>query len=103
MTSNIILSLKNITKNYPGVVALDDVSIDFRQGEVHCIIGENGAGKSTFIKTISGAIEPDAGTIGIAGATYNTMTPSLSLSLGINVIYQEFNLTEDLTVAETFS
>ncbi len=100
MAENMVLSLNNITKKYPGVVALDDVSIDFRQGEIHCIVGENGAGKSTFIKTISGAIEPDNGSIDLWGNNYNTMTPQLSRSLGVEVIYQEFNLAEHLTVAE---
>ena len=96
----VVLSLKNISKKYPGVQALDDVSIDFYAGEVHCIIGENGAGKSTFIKMISGANEPDSGTIGFMGHTYNAMTPKLSKELGIEVVYQEFNLAEDLSVAE---
>ena len=58
-----LLSLKNITKEYPGVRALDNVSISFEKGEVHALIGENGAGKSTFIKTLSGAIRPTSGTI----------------------------------------
>lgn len=96
----VILSLKNISKKYPGVQALDDVSVDFYEGEVHCIIGENGAGKSTFIKMISGANEPDSGTIEFDGHIYNTMTPKLSKELGIEVVYQEFNLAEDLSVAE---
>lgn len=100
MAENIVLSLQNITKIYPGVVALDDVSIDFREGEVHCLVGENGAGKSTFIKTLSGAIEPDKGTISINGNTYNAMTPHLSRELGVEVIYQEFNLAEHMSVAE---
>lgn len=100
MAEKIVLSLKNITKTYPGVVALDDVSIDFREGEVHCLVGENGAGKSTFIKTVSGAIEPDSGSISIHGNTYNAMIPHLSRSLGIEVIYQEFNLAEHMSVAE---
>ena len=56
---NIVLSLQHISKGYPGVQALDDVSIDFRAGEVHCVVGENGAGKSTVIKMITGANEPD--------------------------------------------
>lgn len=100
MDEGIVLSLRDITKIYPGVVALDNVSIDFREGEVHCLVGENGAGKSTFIKTVSGAIEPDSGTISIQGNTYNTMTPHLSRELGVEVIYQEFNLAEHLSVAE---
>lgn len=96
----VVLSLKNISKKYPGVQALDDVSIDFREGEVHCIVGENGAGKSTFIKMISGADQPDSGVIEYMGKSYNAMTPKLSKELGIEVVYQEFNLAEDLTVAE---
>jgi ribose transport system ATP-binding protein len=100
MSDSIVLSLKNITKRYHSVVALDNVSIDFRKGEVHCIVGENGAGKSTLIKTISGAIEPDEGNISVFGKTYNAMTPHLSRKLGIEVIYQELNLADELTVAE---
>ena len=56
-----LLELHNITKRYPGVIALNDVSISFREGEVHALVGENGAGKSTFIKTISGAVQPNEG------------------------------------------
>lgn len=96
----VILSLKNISKYYPGVQALDNVSVDFIEGEVHCLVGENGAGKSTFIKMISGADQPDSGVICFEGKEYNAMTPKLSKSLGIEVVYQEFNLAEDLTVAE---
>lgn len=98
--NEVILSLKHISKRYPGVQALDDVSIDFCKGEIHCIIGENGAGKSTFIKMISGANEPDSGTIEFEDHVYNTMSPKLSKELGIEVVYQEFNLAEDLSVAE---
>lgn len=100
MASRTILSLKNISKRYPGVQALDDVSIDFYEGEIHCIVGENGAGKSTLIKMISGANQPDAGSIEFNGKSYNCMTPKLSRELGVEVIYQEFNLAEDLSVAE---
>lgn len=96
----LVLSLKNISKHYPGVQALDDISIDFYEGEVHCLVGENGAGKSTLIKMISGADQPDSGAIEFEGKAYNAMTPKLSNDLGIEVVYQEFNLAEDLTVAE---
>lgn len=100
MKNDIVLSLKNITKIYPGVVALDGVSIDFRQGEIHALLGENGAGKSTLIKTISGAITPDMGTIEFGESTYTGMTPFTSRQHGVEVIYQEFNLVESLSIAE---
>ena len=58
-----ILEIKNVTKRYPGVVALDNVSLSVRRGEVHALVGENGAGKSTLIKIITGAIKPDEGSI----------------------------------------
>jgi len=94
------LSLKDIRKVFPGVVALDNVSIDFYPGEVHALIGENGAGKSTFIKTITGAHAPDGGTITVEGTEYKAMTPQLSRKHGIECIYQEFNLIDVLSAAE---
>ena len=94
------LSLKGIRKVFPGVVALDNVSIDFYPGEVHALIGENGAGKSTFIKAITGAHAPDGGTITVDGETYTAMTPALSRKHGIECIYQEFNLIDVLSAAE---
>jgi ribose transport system ATP-binding protein len=97
---DIILSIKNITKRYPGVVALDKVSIDFKKGEVHALLGENGAGKSTFIKAIAGAIQADAGEIIINGKSYAHLTPHEAKAEGVEVIYQEFNLMESLSVAE---
>lgn len=95
-----ILELKNITKEYPGVKALNHVSLEFHTGEVHALMGENGAGKSTLIKTISGAIKPNGGKIIFEGKEYEEMTPVLSQKLGIGVIYQEFNLVPELSIAE---
>src|SRR4051812_40705396 len=95
-----ILELKNIKKCYPGVVALKDVSISFKKGEVHAIVGENGAGKSTLIKTIAGAISTDGGEIFISGKRYKNLTPRLAKELGVEVIYQEFNLIVSLSAAE---
>ena len=97
---NYALELRNITKTYPGVVALDKVSLGLKKGEVHALVGENGAGKSTLIKVISGAIAPDEGKIVVEGKEYERMTPALSKSLGIEVIYQEFNLIPNLSIAE---
>lgn len=96
-----ILSLKNITKKYPGVTALDGVSLDFYEGEVHALLGENGAGKSTLIKTIAGAITPTAGTLEFQdGVIHQEVTPQKAKEYGVEVIYQEFNLVGCLTVAE---
>ncbi len=95
-----ILSLRNVTKIYPGVVALNNFSIDFEKGEIHALLGENGAGKSTLIKIISGAIEPDSGTVQIDNQRYARMTPAQSRDLGVAVIYQEFSLVEPLSVAQ---
>lgn len=95
-----LLELHNITKRYPGVVALDHVSINFRKGEVHALVGENGAGKSTFIKTISGAVQPDEGEILFDGVKYNHLTPQKSLELGISVVYQEMIQFEAMSVAD---
>lgn len=96
-----MLTLKNITKTYPGVVALDKVSVSFKQGEVHAVMGENGAGKSTLIKIISGAIHPDSGgEILFDDKSYTQMTPALSAENGVAVIYQDINLVTPMTVAE---
>ena len=95
-----MLTLKNIRKTYPGVVALDDVSMQVFDGEVHALLGENGAGKSTLIKIIAGAISPDSGTIDFDGDSYERMTPQLALEKGVSVIYQELNLCQPLSVAE---
>ena len=96
-----MLELKKITKTYPGVVALNNVSVTFQQGEVHAVMGENGAGKSTMIKIISGAINPDpGGEIIFDGKSYTQMTPALSAENGVAVIYQDINLVTPMTVAE---
>lgn len=95
-----ILELKNITKRYPGVVALDNIQLEVKKGTVHALLGENGAGKSTLIKTIAGAIEPNEGTIIFEGKKYSRLTPRGAMDLGIGVIYQEFNLIPYLTVAD---
>ena len=94
-----ILEVREITKRYPGVVALDRLSFDLKKGEVHAIVGENGAGKSTLIKCLCGAVVPEEGTITIEGKDYSEMNPALSRSLGIEVVYQELNLIDGLTVA----
>lgn len=95
-----ILEVKNVTKTYPGVVALDNVSFDVEKGEILALIGENGAGKSTVIKTIAGAIAPDSGSIIIDGKEYRKLSPAIAKEAGIGVVYQELNLVPSLSIAE---
>ncbi|MDD3337072.1 MAG: sugar ABC transporter ATP-binding protein [Eubacteriales bacterium] len=95
-----ILKLERITKRFPGVLALDGVTLDVRPGEVHALVGENGAGKSTLIKCCTGAVVPDSGTISIAEKSYAQMTPKLADECGVAVIYQELNSVKDLSAAE---
>lgn len=95
-----ILEIRNLTKTYPGVIALNDLSLSVRRGECHAIIGENGAGKSTLIKSIAGAIEPDKGTVVFEGKEYASLDPTLAKKIGIGVIYQEFALCPALSAAE---
>lgn len=103
MEQDIILSLENITKIYPGVVALDHVSVGFMRGEIHALCGENGAGKSTLIKVITGAIQPEGGKIILGGTEYKAVTPALARANGIEAIYQEYNLVDTMSAAENIS
>ncbi|GMQ58090.1 sugar ABC transporter ATP-binding protein [Vallitalea sediminicola] len=98
--TNTILELNHIIKTYPGVVALNDVTIKVAKGEIHALVGENGAGKSTLIKTCTGAVIPDSGEIIVDGKKFSSMTPKLSEESGVAVIYQEFNIVGELSVAE---
>jgi len=100
MNINNALSIRGLSKAYPGVQALQAVDLDIREGEVHALMGENGAGKSTLIKIISGAERSDEGTIEIFGKVYTHMEPALAKELGIATIYQEYIVFPDLTVAE---
>ncbi len=98
-----ILQLANISKSFSGVQALEDVSLTIRRGEVHCLVGENGSGKSTLIKIIAGVVQPDAGEIVINGKKFNTVQPITAIREGIQVIYQDFSLFPNLTVAENIA
>ena len=99
-TTSPFLAVRGLSKSYPGVRALDRVDFDVRRGEVHALVGENGAGKSTLVKILAGAVLPDAGEIEIESKPVRILSPRQSEELGISVIYQEFNLVGEMTVAE---
>jgi ABC-type sugar transport system ATPase subunit len=97
---NEILQLKNISKSFPGVRALQNISFDLREGEVHCLCGENGAGKSTLIKLLSGAFQPDEGGEIIFDGKKVTLDPHAAQRLGIQTIYQEHVIFDNLSILE---
>lgn len=94
------LQVTDVTKRFPGVVALDQVSLGVGAGEVLAVIGENGAGKSTLMKVLAGINTPDSGTIAFEGQRVRLLGPSAAIDLGISLIHQELNLHENLTIAE---
>jgi len=95
-----ILELKNVTKSFPGVKAIDDISLTVKRGTVHVIVGENGAGKSTLMKIINGMYKPDAGEIIFDDTLLGAYTPKMARDMGIAMIYQELNIIPEMTVAE---
>ena len=95
-----ILELRNVSKAFPGVRALNNVSFNLKKGEIHSLVGENGAGKSTLLKILAGAYKKDEGTINLEGKEVEMTNPKHALDLGISVIYQEFNLIPNLSIAE---
>src|SRR3954470_6904795 len=100
---NTLLQLNDIKKSFLAVRALKGVSFDLEAGEVHALLGENGAGKSTLIKVITGAHQPDDGTIHLNGEHVEKLSPASARKLGIAVIYQQPALFPDLSVAENIA
>ena len=96
----LILEVKEISKSFPGVQALDRVDMDVREGEVHALLGENGSGKSTLTKCIVGAYQKDSGTILYDGKETSFSSPTESFRQGISVIYQERSLIPKFTVEQ---
>ena len=98
-----LIELRHISKHFAGVKALDDVSLAIAPGEIHCLAGENGSGKSTIIKVISGVYQPDGGELFIDGAPARPLTPISTIAHGIQVIFQDFSLFGTMTVAENLA
>jgi ribose transport system ATP-binding protein len=94
------LELRHITKHFPGVKALDDVSVDIDAGEIHALCGENGAGKSTLMNIVAGNLQPDAGSIRVEGIIVKFEKPQKAFEKKIAVVYQHLSLINSLTVAE---
>ena len=99
-TEDPVLRLTNISKRYSGTYALDGVDFDVRPGEIHALLGENGAGKSTMVKIVSGAVAHDSGTLEVDGVARAFTTPRESVEAGVAMVYQEGSLVESMTVAQ---
>ena len=97
------ITVRGISKAYPGVRALDDVDLDLHAGEVHALLGENGAGKSTLIKVLTGALQRNAGEIRIDGAVVNFSSTGAAQAAGISTVYQEVNLIPAMSVAQNLT
>ena len=100
MNNNTILKMNNITKKFPGTIAVENVNFDLKSSEIHALVGENGAGKSTLMKILSGVYQPTKGTITLDGIEYKSFTPKQSFQHGISIIYQELSVINKLTIAE---
>lgn len=98
--NEVIVSMENICKTFPGVKALDHVNFELRSGEVMALLGENGAGKSTLMKVLSGVYTRDEGSLKIFGKEYGDLTPKQAQEVGVAIIHQELNMCRHLSVAE---
>jgi ABC-type sugar transport system ATPase subunit len=96
----LLLKISGISKRFPGVQALQDVSFEVTEGSIHAVMGENGAGKSTLMQVIAGVYQPDAGTIEFGGQTVRFDNPAEAQAKGIAIVYQELNLAPNLSIAE---
>src|SRR5271166_6907597 len=98
--SDYLLELENISKSFPGVRALERVSLRVEPGEVHALVGENGAGKSTLLNILSGVYHADSGKIKIAGNPVHIPNPKAAQRAGISMIHQELQQVPELTAAQ---
>jgi len=102
--NEVFLEVKNINKSYGGVIALSNVDLIIKKGEIHCLVGENGSGKSTFVKVITGVVDPEVGgEIIIEGVKFSKLTPLEAFKRGIQVVHQDFSLFPNLSAVENIS
>jgi ribose transport system ATP-binding protein len=95
-----LLAIDRVAKSFPGVRALDDVSLDLERGEIHAVLEQNGAGKSTLMHVLAGVVRPDTGRILLEGREVEIRTPSRGQELGISIVHQELSLFPSRDVAE---
>ena len=100
MTSEYVIEMNHIRKEFPGIVANDDITLQLRKGEIHALLGENGAGKSTLMSVLFGLYQPEAGTIKKDGAEVKINNPNDATALGIGMVHQHFKLIEVFTVLD---
>ncbi|MBP7343439.1 MAG: ATP-binding cassette domain-containing protein, partial [Clostridia bacterium] len=98
-----IIEMLNIRKEFPGIVANDDITLQIRKTEIHALLGENGAGKSTLMSVLFGLYKPEAGSIKLRGKEVNISDPKTASRLGIGMVHQHFKLVEDFTVLENIT
>ncbi len=98
-----VLAVDGLTKDYPGVRAVDNVSFSVEQSTVHCLVGENGAGKSTLVKMLTGALRPTSGSMRVGGSPYEPSNPSDARAGGIATLFQELHVVDELTVQENLT
>ena len=97
---NYVVEMLNIRKEFPGVVANDDITLRLEHGEIHALLGENGAGKSTLMSILFGMYQPDRGTIVFQGKETRIASPNVANDLGIGMVHQHFKLVDNFTVTE---
>lgn len=95
-----VIEMRNIRKEFPGIVANDNITLQLKQGEIHALLGENGAGKSTLMNVLFGLYQPEKGEIHVKGNKVNITDPNIANELGIGMVHQHFMLVEKFSVTE---
>ena len=95
-----VIEMLNIRKEFPGIVANDNITLQLKKGEIHALLGENGAGKSTLMNVLFGLYQPEEGEIRVNGKPVNITNPNIANDLGIGMVHQHFMLVDNFTVTE---